>query len=259
HYSSGMYVRLGFSVAVHTDPEILLVDEVLAVGDQAFQHKSLQRIYQMQKDGVSIVLVSHNLDMVRRLCHRAIWIEIGEVKALGSPERVIMDYLSSSEADRSIQLLAEGDTAGRGRRWGSGEATITKVEFCGEDGHPRQIFRTGETFIARIYYHAFRPVRKPAFGIAIYREDGVHVTGPNTAQFGYEIDSIDGEGVVEYIIDSLPLLPGHYEFTAAIYDFHSIHPYDHHHRAYTFEVQPGLTAVEEGLIHLPCRWEHRRV
>jgi lipopolysaccharide transport system ATP-binding protein len=258
HYSSGMFVRLGFSIAVHTDPEILLVDEVLAVGDQAFQHKCLQYVAQMQKAGVSVILVSHNLDLIRRLCHRAIWIE-NEIKALGIPDKVIMSYLSSSAADKSIQLLTEGDAFGRGRRWGSGEAVITKVEFCDREGHKCRVFRSGETFIARIYYKAFYPIHKPAFGVAIYREDGVHITGPNTAQSGYEVDLIDGEGCIEYIIDSLPLLPGCYEFTAAIYDFHSIHPYDHHHRAYTFEVRPGLTPVEEGLVHLPYRWEHHRV
>lgn len=158
-----------------------------------------------------------------------------------------------------MRVLAEGDVQGRGRRWGSGEALITHVEFCNGEGQLTQVFRTGETFIARIHYHALQPVYKPAFGVAIHREDGVHINGPNTALSGYEIDVIEGKGVVEYVVDQLPLLPGRYEFTAAIYDFHSIHPYDHHHRAYPFEVQPGTLPVKEGLVYIPCRWEHWRV
>jgi ABC-type polysaccharide/polyol phosphate transport system ATPase subunit len=256
HYSSGMYVRLGFSVAVHTDPEILLVDEVLAVGDQAFQAKCLQRIAQMREQGVTILFVSHGLDMVRRLCSLAIWLDEGQVQAIGPADRVAIDYLGRVWKDTNIRLLVEGDTAGRGRRWGSGEAVITKVEFRDETGRPRRAFRTGDTFVARIHYRANQPVRSPAFGVAIYREDGSHVNGPNTVQSGCEIDVIDDEGTVDYVVESLPLLPGRYELTAAIYDYHSVHPYDHQHRAYSFEVQAGRVAGEEGLVHIPCRWEH---
>jgi len=258
HYSSGMHVRLGFSVAVHTAPEILLVDEVLAVGDQAFQSKCLQRIAHMREQGVTILFVSHSLEMVRRLCHRIIWLDEGQVQAIGPADEVVVDYLSRVWKDTNMRLLAEGDTAGRGRRWGSGEAIITRVEFRDGTDHLHRVFRTGDAFVARIYYRAFQPVHNPAFGVAIYREDGSHVNGPNTVQSGYEIDVLDGEGTVDYTIDSLPLLSGHYEFTAAIYDYHSVHPYDHQHRAYTFEVQAGTVAEKEGLVHIPCRWEHRR-
>jgi ABC-type polysaccharide/polyol phosphate transport system ATPase subunit len=257
HYSSGMYVRLGFSVAVHTDPEILLVDEVLAVGDQAFQAKCLQRIAQMREQGVTILFVSHGLDMVRRLCNLAIWLDEGQVQVIGPADQVAVDYLSRVWRDTNIRLLADGDAAGRGRRWGSGEAIVTKVEFRDGTGRPRRAFRTGDTFVVRIHYRAYQPVHNPAFGVAIYREDGSHVNGPNTVQSGYGIDVIDGEGTVDYAIESLPLLPGRYEFTAAIYDYHSVHPYDHQHRAYSFEVQAGAVAGEEGLVHIPCRWEHR--
>ena len=258
HYSSGMFVRLGFSIAVHIDPEILLVDEVLAVGDQAFQFKCLQRIAEMQKSGVSIVFVSHNLDMVQRLCSRAIWLESGQVRSFGPPIKVITDYLSHF-TNQGIKIFAEGDKIGRGRRWGSGEAVITKVEFLAGNGQICKVFKYGETFVARIYYRAFRPILKPTFGIAIYREDGLEISGPNTTDSGFVIEAIEGEGVVEYIVERLPLSPGRYEFTAAIYDFHSIHPYDHHHRAYTFEVQPGSIPFRGGLVDIPCRWEHYRV
>jgi lipopolysaccharide transport system ATP-binding protein len=257
NYSSGMLMRLGFAVATSFQPEILLIDEVLAVGDWGFQAKCLQRIAQIQERGVAVLFVSHGLDQVRRLCHRAIWLDEGQVRAIGPSADVVVEYLSRGWEDKGIRLLDEGDAAGRGRHWGSGEAVVTEVEFQDLDGNTTRTFRTGDPFVARIHYQAHQPIRKPAFGVAIYREDGSHINGPNTAQSGFEIDVIDSAGIVDYIIDVLPLLPGRYEFTAAIYDFHSVHPYDHRHRAYVFEVQPGATQQqEEGVVHIPCRWEH---
>jgi len=257
NYSSGMTVRLGFAVATSFQPDILLVDEVLAVGDQTFQAKCLKRIAEMQKNGVTILLVSHNLDTVRRLCQRAVWLDEGQVRAIGPAGEVVISYLSQVWKDTNIRLLTEGDAAGRGRRWGSGEAIITQVEFLDVTGQPRRAFRTGDSFVARIHYRAIQPIPKPTFGIAIYREDGAHINGPNTTQSGCNIPVIDGEGVLDYIVDSLPLLPGRYEFTAAIYDYYSIHPYDHRHRAYPFEVEAGALPDSEGLVYIPCRWEHR--
>lgn len=257
HYSSGMRMRLGFSIAVHTDRELLLIDEVLAVGDQAFQSKCFRRIGEMQDRGVTVLFVSHSPDTVRRLCDRAVWLEAGEVRGLGPADQTVIEYLSRAWEGTSIRLLDEGEAGGRGRRWGSEEVVITGLEFLAGHGRRRHVFQTGETFVARIHYLARRPVRKPSFGVAIYRKDGTHVTGPNTVQSGYDIEVVEGEGVVDYIIESLPLLPGRYEFTAAIYDYHSVHPYDHQHRAYVFEVQSGPVSEMEGLVRIPCRWEHR--
>jgi lipopolysaccharide transport system ATP-binding protein len=256
NYSSGMMIRLGFAVATSFQPDILLVDEVLAVGDESFQAKCLQRVAQMRERGVTILFVSHGLDSVRRLCNRVVWLDEGRVQAVGPADQVIVKYLGQVWKGTNIRLLSEGDAATRGRRWGSGEALITGVEFRDGTGHPCRVFQTGDTLVARIHYQARVPVRKPAFGVAIYREDNSHINGPNTVQSGFEIDVLDGEGTVDYVIPSLPLLPGRYEFTAAIYDYQSVHPYDHQHRAYTFEVQAGELAAEEGLVHIPCRWMH---
>lgn len=257
NYSSGMMMRLGFAVATSFQPDILLVDEVLAVGDQSFQAKCLQRIAQMRERGVTILFVSHGLDSVRRLCNRVVWLDEGRVQDIGPADQVIVKYLGQVWKGTNIRLLDEGDVAGRGRRWGSGEAIITKVEFRDAAYQSSRAFQMGDTFIARIHYRAHRPVHRPAFGVAVYREDGAHITGPNTVQSGCGIDVIDGEGAVDYVVESLPLLPGRYEFTAAIYDCNSIHPYDHQHRAYHFEVQSGTGVEEEGLVHIPCRWEHQ--
>lgn len=256
NYSSGMLMRLGFSVATSFHPDVLLIDEVLAVGDQTFQAKCLQHIAQIREQGTSILFVSHSLDMVRRLCHQAIWLDEGQVQSIGPADEVIIDYLSQVQKDTNTRLLAEEDATSQGNRWGSGEAVITRVEFLDEIGHVQRVFQAGDKFVARIHYRTNQPVRMPTFGVAIYREDGTHVNGPNTVQSGYEILVIDGEGSVDYNIESLPLLPGRYEFTAAIYDYYSVHPYDHQHRVYTFEVQPGSITEKEGLVYIPCRWEH---
>jgi len=254
HYSSGMYVRLAFSVAVSAEPDILLVDEVLAVGDQRFQAKCWDKIEELRGKGITILFVSHTLDTVRRLCQRAIWLDDGCIQADGEVNDVLNAYLESvwshGKPPRQVATAV-------GRRWGSGEAIVERVEFLGTDGSSRSVFHTGEPFVARIWYRAFEPVPRPAFGVAIYREDGVHVAGPNTAASQFDIPCITGQGYVDYIVDSLPLLPARYEFTAAIYDYHSVHPYDHRHRQFEFQVVPSATTTQhEGTVLIPCRWAH---
>jgi hypothetical protein len=100
-------------------------------------------------------------------------------------------------------------------------------------------------------------VDRPTFGVAIYRDDGAHVNGPNSVADGYHIAAIEGSGRIDYIIDSLPLQPGRYEFTSAIYDYSSTHPYDHRHRAFAFEVQAGPRGAHDGLVQIPASWAHK--
>jgi energy-coupling factor transporter ATP-binding protein EcfA2 len=263
HYSSGMYMRLGFATAVHVDADVLLVDEVLAVGDQAFQAKCHQRIAELRREGTTILFVSHDAATVRRVCDRAVWLDKGQVRSIGSADDVIADYMGQVWQKRDEQLGAEGaepggqEPASEEQRWGSGEAVIEDVTFLGGDGKQRRVFRTGEPFVARIDYRAREWVERPTFGVAIYRDDDAHVNGPNSVADGYAIDAIEGAGHMDYVIDVLPLLPGRYEFTAAIYDHSSTHPYDHRHRAFTFEVQPGPMGAREGLVHIPSDWKHR--
>lgn len=264
HYSSGMYMRLGFATAVHSNAEVLLVDEVLAVGDQAFQSKCYQRITDMRRDGATILFVSHDAATVRRMCDRVVWLDKGRLKSEGEPDDVIADYMEQVWQERSEQLAGEEDADQPGRegepaeqRWGSGEAVIKDVQFLGLDEEDLQVFCTGDPFVARIHYQAHQRVERPTFGVAIYRDDGAHVNGPNSVADGQEIPVIDGPGYMDYVIEALPLLPGRYEFTAAIYDHSSTHPYDHRHRAFTFEVQPGPMGPREGLVHIDSAWEHR--
>ena len=264
HYSSGMYVRLGFSVAVHTAPEILLVDEVLAVGDQVFQQKCLKRIGGLKRDGVTIVLVSHSLGSIRNLCERAIWLQDGRIKIDGSSAEVVDQYLAFSNKHYYQQQLAgQAGATGQGRkreesnRWGTFQAEITSLRFLDANGNPCWEFETGQPFTVEICYHAHELVKRPAFGVAIHREDGVHISGTNTSADHFAIEAIEGAGVLYYHLDQLPLLGGHYQFTAAIYDYESTHAYDHQHRLYDFIVRQGPdTRRLEGIVRLPAGWQH---
>lgn len=252
NYSSGMRARLGFSVATAFRPDILLVDEVLAVGDQAFRARCMQRIREIQQAGATIILVSHDLDATRRICQRSIWLDNGRVVADGNTDEVTTLYLQKIWAQEG-QLAS---VSAHGKRWGSGEAIIERVEFLDCEDEPVESFRSGDKFTARIWYNAQQRIHNPAFGVAIYRENGVHVTGPNTAHSNFPIEEISGRGVIDYVIDALPLLPGTYEFTAAIYDYYSIHPFDHRHREFSFRVFSAEGSPEEGVVSIPCHWRH---
>ena len=264
HYSSGMYVRLGFAVAIHTDPEVLVVDEVLTVGDQVFQQKCLERIFDLKRKGVAIVLVSHSLADVERLCDRAIWLQEGLVRADGEALHVVDDYTAFSNdlyyhgrrERREEEIDPEFIIDNSERHWGTGDAIIEAVEIADAAGDIPEYFSTGDQLRVRIHYKTRIRVETPTFGLAIYRRDGVHINGPNSVQAGFHLPYIEGAGVMEYAIDSLPLNPGQYEVTTAIYNQDSTVAYDHHHRMYEFEVRSATLRTEEGVVHIPAQWHH---
>jgi lipopolysaccharide transport system ATP-binding protein len=265
HYSSGMFMRLGFSVAIHLRPDILLVDEVLAVGDHAFQLRCLDKISELRRQGATVVFVTHDLRIIRTLCDRAIWLDEGIKKADGAVEHVLDEYMSQTLAeDRDSRLKMEDarrESQERSRadsawRWGSYEAEITQVQLL--DGQARECrsFATGDAFVARIHYTAHERIENPLFGVALHHADGSHISGPNTALADYSIEAISGDGYMEYTIPSLPLLKGSYLFSAAIYDSKARHAYDHHHQAYTFHVTESDSVRErQGMIHIPGHWQ----
>ncbi len=254
NYSSGMMVRLGFSVATAFWPEILLIDEVLAVGDQTFQSRCVQRIQQIQDAGTTVILVSHDLSTVRRMCDRVLWIDSGTVQAEGKPDKVINRYLESVWANEV--LLQDLSEDAEGQRWGSGEIRIQRVELMGENGQEQLVFNTRDAFKVRMWYKANEPVAWPAFGIGLYDERGNYINGPNMIWSGAPVKSVDGEGYVDYIVESLPLLPGRYSLTAAIYDRRIQHPYDHWHRMKSFVVSSSEYEQQDGVVHIPCEWKH---
>jgi lipopolysaccharide transport system ATP-binding protein len=260
-YSSGMYMRLGFSVAIHVNPDILLVDEVLAVGDYAFQIKCLQHIDKLKHQGATIIFVSHDMEAIKELCDRAIWLDGGGVCAEGNPEYVVERYLGGF-ADESLGVSQGGRKLARGQRWGSGEVELTDVHFLDAQGREKTVFATGEPLRVQMHYMAHKRIESPVFGMAFHSSEGARINGSNTSTSGCPIDWLEGRGRVEYRIDSLPLLEGSYLFTATVYNFGGSVPqaYDHLDRAFVLRVRPDTRVKETlGMVYIPCRWEHQRL
>jgi len=280
-YSSGMYMRLGFAVAVNVDPDVLLIDEVLAVGDEAFTHKCLDKFAEFRRRGKTILLVTHALGLVERFCDEALWLDAGRVRATGDPRRVIAAYITDVEKSEE-QQLASGDAkvretaaaaaevpaaapespADTGQapadmfkategRWGTREVEITGVELIGEDG-PAHIFHSGEQMRVRLAVRASAPTRDFVFGIGIFNADGVCCYGTNTDIEEFQADEFDGEGEVVFAIDRLDLVEGTYKLDVAVHKHDGV-PYDYHRLLYSFRVKSRARDV--GICRPPHRWE----
>jgi len=232
-------------VAAHLDPEIVLVDEALAVGDEAFQRKCLRKIQAFQAQGVTVVIVSHDLLLVERLCTRACLLQRGELVALGPAADVIARYHQIA--------AASGEVAGE-YRWGSREVEIPQVRLLGGNGEPVTSVRTGDALTIAFSYRAATPFTRPVFGLAVYHEDGTHLTGPNTRTGGLPIPLVDGDGEVRYTIEHLTLLPGRYIVSVSAYDQHLVEPLDHRERVATFTVTEGGTLERFGKVTLGGTW-----
>ena len=264
HYSSGMYMRLGFSIAIHLQPEILLVDEILAVGDRAFQLRCLDKVRELKRQGVTILLVSHDLGQVRENCDRVIWVDNGQVQAEGLAEPVLAQYVSRapvarrpSQESTNTSGIADASRSqdSAPRWWGSGKGIIEQVQFLDGAGQPRYSFETGETLIIRLHFATRERIEQPQFGLALHNTTGLQISGPNTVSSGFDIDAIEGTGYVDYVIDNLPLLEGAYLVSASLCDRDGVGIYDYHHQEHTFQVHRS-DAVEEiyGSILIPAQW-----
>ena len=212
-YSSGMYVRLGFAIAAHVDPDILLVDEVLAVGDMAFRRKCLNRMANLRREGKTIVFVSHNLTMVQRLCQRVIWLNNGQIQALGNATEVIKKY-----TDAENRRALNSDRQERVSKRITGDVIITQVRLLDFDGNLRDSFVTKEGIIIEVEYQVRRQIADPNIGVSIWTDDGVRVSYSDIKLQGYSLSMEPGRGIARYIIPSLPLLPGAYSVTVGISD-----------------------------------------
>ena len=254
HYSSGMYMRLGFSVAIHVRPDILIVDEILAVGDQSFQAKCIDRIVEMKREGVTILFISHDLSTIGRLCSEVVWLEQGRVVQIGSTDHILAQYRDHLFQRVGQQLSIENEAGGY-RRWGTRQIEITGVRLLNDANEETTIFHTGDSLRVEIAYTAHEPIVEPEFGLALYRHDGLHLNGPNTRVGGLEMGVVEGNGVVSYTIERLPFLPGRYQMTAAIHDGQRPLAYDFHEEAYAFRVIEGGTREKDGLLALDAKWE----
>nr|WP_290667098.1 ABC transporter ATP-binding protein [Ardenticatena sp.] len=257
HYSSGMFVRLAFAVAVFLDPDILVVDEVLAVGDAAFQHKCLDHIARLRRNGTTIVLVTHDLNAVETMCDRVLWFDKGTIQADGPPSEVVRAYLAAVAAQDETLRAVEGPSAAQAhQRWGTGRMTIDAVDLLDEHGQVRHVFFTGEPMTIRLTYTAHEPIEAPVFGVAIHHQNGAHICGPNTFFGGLDLGRVEGSGVVEYVIPALPLLEGGYLLSASAHTRDDSEMFDYHDRLYEFRVARGQHPERYGLVTLGGAWRH---
>jgi ABC-type polysaccharide/polyol phosphate transport system ATPase subunit len=248
-YSSGMYVRLGFAVAAHINPRVLLVDEVLAVGDALFQNKCQQRIEELRQNGMTIAFVSHDMTAVERLCERVLFLDKGEIRAVGPAREVISEYYSAiglgQETEERGTLLTIANEYGR-------EAEILDVRFLDRDGVVADSIATGEPMIAQIEYHAYRPIEDPVFELSFYSaEDRLHCHY-STALTGERIPALQGRGVVEIECEAFGLTPGVFKIDALMQRRGTKVAYDWKPRQYLLKVIPGQKV--RGMFYSPHRW-----
>ncbi len=249
HYSSGMYMRLGFSIAIHVEPDILIIDEILAVGDQPFQTKCLDAIMAMKRRGVTIIFVSHDINLMKNLCTHMLWIDKGRTQAYGTSDDVALRYIEYSNMREGQQRLSADF-----ERFGSGEIEITNVRLLNADGQETNSFLTGDTMTIEMAYTAHQAIPNPEFGLAIFRHDGLHINGPNTRLAGVDLGDVEGAGVIRYEIEQLPLLPARYQLTVAVHDGRFPRCYDYHKEAYSFRINPGGTEETDGIVELSAQW-----
>jgi ABC-2 type transport system ATP-binding protein len=247
NYSSGMVVRLGFAVATNVDPEILIIDEVLAVGDESFQHRCHEKIESFRQEGRTIILVSHGLMQVAQLCSTVAWLEKGVIQEIGPSYEVIGKYAGQSH-DAAPKV--EGEI---GERWGSHEAEITRAEFVNADGVPVHVLKTGEPISLQIDYTAHMPIKEPVFGIRITHLHGTNVWGSNTKRMGFQPATLNNSGTITLNIPELPILAGTYDLTVALTDQHETYEYDHWERRVRFDVVQ-YNSFDEGLIQINANW-----
>jgi ABC-2 type transport system ATP-binding protein len=206
-YSSGMYVRLAFSVAIHVDPEILLVDEVLAVGDEPFQRKCLERIKQFQRDGRTIIFVTHGLDLVRQLCDRVILLEHGEVVVDGPP----VAGLRAFRERYTLGTQLTGDTDGSRRM------EVTKVLVTDGQGKPKEVFTPGDDLAIEIDVRANEPTTDWCCGVALYNQLDLMVFGINTKVMGMSLEPVSGRRRVRFCFKDIPFTEAQYFVTVAVH------------------------------------------
>ena len=276
-YSSGMYMRLGFAVAIHVDPEVLLVDEVLAVGDEGFTHKCLDKFAEFKRRGKTILLVTHSLGMVERFCDEALWLDAGRIKGSGDPKRIVGMYVTDVEK-REEHELAAGDARARvgadaaivspdepssavlpdnpvetatgeadmfraaEGRWGSREIEITQVDFVGADGQVGHVFHSGDRVDVRIRLRAPLPIDDFVVGIGLFNADGTCCYGTNTYLEEMAPESIAGDAEVTFTVEALDLVEGTYKADVAIHKVDG-YPYDYHRLLHTFRVKSPVKDV----------------
>ena len=264
-YSSGMYMRLAFAVAINVNADILLIDEILAVGDAAFQAKCFKRLQEIKSAGTTIVIVSHSLSQIEQICERSIWIENGLIRMEGKPREVhphYMEYMTAKNQERmELELKQAEETEQEDdsvpsaekdqKRWGSKEARMDRVTVLDRNGKEKCCFAPDEAFTVRIEYSADELLSDAVIGLAIYRSDETYIYGTNTLIDMSQPVTLSRKGTVDLIVDSLPVSNGSYTIDLALHRPDGFN--------YDFWKEACMLSVADrrqtpGIIYLPHSW-----
>ena len=253
-YSSGMFVRLAFAIAVSLDPDILMVDEVIAVGDEEFQRKCFDHLFDLRKRGTTIVLVTHSIGLIRDMCDEAMWLEHGQIRRQGPAIEVADAYISDVN-EREVQAhqvgTVEPPAANESKRLGSGEVRITSIEYLDGEGNASPVLLAGAPCAIRMHYVARERISHVIFGLGFLHESGANVSGPNSGRQGsWSLQA--GSGYVDFQIQELLLQPGTYQVSTAIVD--RGHTFDYADREFVLHVR-GRGDQEPGLTRMPGIWK----
>lgn len=257
-YSSGMHMRLAFSVAIHVDPQILLVDEILAVGDLPFQRKCIERIRRFKKQGCSVIVVSHDLAMVRELCDDAMWLEHGRLRKIGTAEEIVLSYSEDALEETLRRTKAEwleGEDSLRPRRCGSREVELSSVEIISARQSLVDEMECANPLELQISYFAPAPVRDPVFFMCISRDEGrVHFKA-STDNAYHNVPLVEGHGRLHLKVRNLQLEPGKYYVDVGVYEKDWRYAYDYQSRVHSIHVRSGPAAIsEDGATTAHAEW-----
>ena len=256
HYSSGMYVRLGFSVAVHMKPDVLVVDEVLAVGDEEFQRKCFDHLYALRRSGRTIIVVSHGLGQLEALCDEIAWLEHGEVQVAGPPTETIAAYLkrvNSDEAARNPQIEAVRDDEGDPRA-GDQSIRVRSARIVDLEGNAIGHAETGTTFQISLAITAREPVLGPNVRIALQHESGPLVTMVSNHRVETDFGIVEGDRTITVALTGNPLLPGRYRVHVDVFDFSGSKLLDSWNDAVEFPVRSQTGEIGQGFVQLPVEF-----
>lgn len=258
-YSSGMYMRLAFAVAINVEADILLIDEILAVGDISFQEKCFEKLFEIREKGTTIVIVSHSPGQIERICDRTIWLENGRIREDGIPAFVHAHYLADAEEKNSPQPAY--DTGQQDPSWsehavrsGNRQISFTQVYLSGSDGIGKTMFQTGEDLVVTMKYQSVQEKLEGNFGIGISRQDGVYCYGTNTAIETGRPLLVKKEGIVKVVVKQNRLLAAKYILDVAVHSMDEV-PYDKIHHILEFQIKSdrkkdfGVCRMENSWIH----------
>lgn len=260
-YSSGMQMRLAFSVAAHTEPEILLIDEVLSVGDIAFQKKCLGKVTELKEGGCTMVLVTHDIDKIPEICDEALWIHAGQIAGIGEPGRVIDEY--KAVMSRKTQYRTPSDVPVRStpsgvelraneNRFGSLEVEIAGIRLLSSHGFEVSEIESGTSLKVEINYAASKPVNAPIFGVTISSRDRSDYLDLSTDSSGITLPLLQGQGKIELTLDRVDLHSGSYFVDIGVYEANWEYAYDFHWHVYPLIIHSRQ--YTRGILLPPHKW-----